>query len=146
MLKEHLVDVIDELLSVSNGRKINSLLEKFDTETTKVHHMMQQDHQDMVVAHTDCVNAISDVLSGHDNGHMDYNDNIHDEGKDAKAQVVHDNVQQTTNAVMEAPLQRDQVVNNRNLDEHEDLDAQCANDRVEQRSNATMDDPRPHDE
>jgi gas vesicle protein len=107
MLKEHLVDVIDELLSVSNGRKINSLLEKFDTETTKVHHMMQQDHQDMVVAHTDCVNAISDVLSGHDNGHMDYNDNIHDEGKDAKAQVVHDNVQQTKNAVMEAPLQHD---------------------------------------
>jgi hypothetical protein len=55
----------------------------------------------------DCVNAIRDVLSGHDNGDLDDNDNIHDEGTDAEAQLVHDNVQQTTNAAMDALLQRD---------------------------------------
>jgi hypothetical protein len=95
----------------------------------------------MVTTHTYCVNAIHDVLLRHDNGDMDDNDNIHDEGKDAEAQVVHDNVQQTTNAAMEAPLQRNKVLNNRNQDEHEVSDAQHADDRVKQRSNATMDDP-----
>jgi hypothetical protein len=58
----------------------------------------------MVTAHIDCVNVVRDVLSGHDNGDMDDNDNIHDEGKDAEDRVVGDNVQQTTNATMEAPL------------------------------------------
>jgi hypothetical protein len=128
MLKEHLADVIDELVSVSNIHKINSLLEKFDIDVTKAHHMMQQAHHDMVTAHTDCVNAIHDVLSGHDNGDVDDNDNIHDEGRDAEAQVVHDNMQETTNVAMEAPQQHDQVVNNRNQDEHEDPDAQHADD------------------
>jgi hypothetical protein len=69
--------------------------------------MMQQAHQDKVATHMDCVNAIRDVLSGHDNGDLDDNDNIHDEGTDAEAQLVHDNVQQTTNAAMDALLQRD---------------------------------------
>jgi hypothetical protein len=41
MLKEHLEDVIDALVSVSNRRKINSLIEKFDTKATKMYHMMQ---------------------------------------------------------------------------------------------------------
>jgi hypothetical protein len=40
-LKEHMADVIDELVSVSNRHQINSLIEKFDTEATKAHHMMQ---------------------------------------------------------------------------------------------------------
>jgi hypothetical protein len=31
LLKEHLIDVNDELVSVSNRRKISSLIEKFDT-------------------------------------------------------------------------------------------------------------------
>jgi hypothetical protein len=61
------------------------MLEKFDTKATKAHHMMQQAHQDMVIAHTDCVNAIRDVLSGNDTGDMDDNDNTHDEGKDVEA-------------------------------------------------------------
>jgi hypothetical protein len=37
-----------------------------------------------VTAHTDCVNAIRDVLSGQDKGRVDENTNIHDEGKDAQ--------------------------------------------------------------
>jgi hypothetical protein len=78
MLKEHLTDVIDELVSVSNRRKINSLIEKFDTKATKVHRMMQQAQQDMVTAHTECVNAVHDVLSGHDNGDVDDNANTHE--------------------------------------------------------------------
>jgi hypothetical protein len=41
MLKEHLTDVIDELVSVNNGCKINVLIEKFDDEATKVHRLMQ---------------------------------------------------------------------------------------------------------
>jgi hypothetical protein len=53
-------------------------------------------------------------------------------------------VQETTNSTMEAPLQRGQVVNNRNQDEQEDPDAQHVDDRVKQGSNTTMDDPRPH--
>jgi hypothetical protein len=68
----------------------------------------------MVTVHMDCVNAIHDVLSGHDNGVVFDNDNIHDEGKDAEAQVVDDNVQQTTNTAIEDPLQHNQVDNNRN--------------------------------
>jgi hypothetical protein len=41
MFKEHLADVINELVSVSNRHKINSLLDKFDIEAMKAHHMMQ---------------------------------------------------------------------------------------------------------
>jgi hypothetical protein len=51
----------------------------------------------------DCINTIHDVLSGHDNGNLDDNDKIHDEGKNAEAQVVDENVQQTTNVAMEPP-------------------------------------------
>jgi hypothetical protein len=103
MLKEHLVDAIDELVSVSNRHKINSLIEKFDTEATKVHRMMQQAQQNMVTTHTECVNTVYDVLSRHDNGDVDDNANTHDEGKDAEALVVDDNMQQTTIAAMEDP-------------------------------------------
>jgi hypothetical protein len=90
MLKEHMAGVIDVLVSVSNRCKINSLIGKFDTEATKMYRMMQQAQHAMVTTHTDCVNAIRDVLSGHDNGDVDNN---HDEQKDAEAQVVDDNVQ-----------------------------------------------------
>jgi hypothetical protein len=41
MLKELMACVIDELVSVSNKHKINSLIEKFDSEAMKAHHMMQ---------------------------------------------------------------------------------------------------------
>jgi hypothetical protein len=41
MLKEHLADIIDELVSVSSRRKINRLIETFDAEATKAHHLMQ---------------------------------------------------------------------------------------------------------
>jgi hypothetical protein len=64
---------------------------------------MQQAQQDMVIVHTDCVNAIHNVLSGHDKGDVYDNDNNHDEQNDTEDQVVDDIVQQTTNAVMEAP-------------------------------------------
>jgi hypothetical protein len=60
-----------------------------------------------VNAHTDCVNAIRDVLSGWDKGRVDDNTNIRDEGKDAQGQVVNDNVQETTNAAMEDHLHHD---------------------------------------
>jgi hypothetical protein len=142
MLKEHLTDIIDELISVSNRQMINSLIEKFDTEATKAYCMMQQAQQNMVTAHTDCVNAICDVLARHDNGDVDANDSNHDERKHAEAQVVDDNMQQTTNASMEAPLPHDQVDNNRNQDEHEDPEAQHADDTMQQRSNVAMEDPR----
>jgi hypothetical protein len=39
----------------------------------------------MVTVHTDCVNAIHDVMSRHDNGDVDDNDNNHDERKDSEA-------------------------------------------------------------
>jgi hypothetical protein len=48
-LKEHLADVIDELISVRNRRKINSLIDKFDAEATKVHHLMQQAQEFMII-------------------------------------------------------------------------------------------------
>jgi hypothetical protein len=41
MLKEHLAHVVDELVSVSNRRKINGLIDKFDVEATKAHRLMQ---------------------------------------------------------------------------------------------------------
>jgi hypothetical protein len=65
--------------------------------------MMQQAHRDMVTVHTDCVNAIHDGLAKHDNGDVDDNDNNHDEYKDVEAQVIDDNMQQTTNATTEPP-------------------------------------------
>jgi 3-methyladenine DNA glycosylase Tag len=49
MLKEHLEDVIDELISVRNRRKINSLIDKFDAEATKVQHLMQQAQEFMII-------------------------------------------------------------------------------------------------
>jgi hypothetical protein len=57
----------------------------------------------LVTAHTECVSAIYDVLSGHDTGDVGSNGNDHDEAKDAEAQVADDNVQPTTNAAMEDP-------------------------------------------
>jgi hypothetical protein len=41
MLKEYVADVIDELVSVSSRPRINSLIQKFNTEVTKAHLMMQ---------------------------------------------------------------------------------------------------------
>jgi hypothetical protein len=103
MLKEHLTDVIDELVSVSNRCKINLLIEKFDTEATKAHRMMQQTQQDMTTTHMHYFNAICDVLAGHDNGDMVDNDKNHDKLEHAKAKAVDYNVQQTNNVAMEAP-------------------------------------------
>jgi hypothetical protein len=60
----------------------------------------------LVTEHTDCVNAIRDVLSRLDKGRVDDNTNIRDKGKDAQGQVVDNNVQETTNATMEDPLHR----------------------------------------
>jgi hypothetical protein len=57
----------------------------------------------MVTTHIDCVNAIHDVMSKHNNGDVDDNDNSHDKRKDAEAQVVDKNAQQTTNVAMEPP-------------------------------------------
>jgi hypothetical protein len=89
-------------------------LQKFDTEVTKAHLMMQQEQKHLKTVHTDCVNAIRDILSGQDKGHVDDSTAIADEGNDVQGQVVDDNVQQTTNATMEVPLPCDQVFNNRN--------------------------------
>jgi hypothetical protein len=139
MLKEHMADVIDELVSVSNRRRINSLIQKFDTEVTKVHLMMQQAQKHLVTMHTNCVNVICGVMLGQDKGRVDDNTNIHDEGKDARGRVIDDNVQETTNAAMEDPLHCDQVVNNRNQDEQDEPDAQHADDTVQQTSNTAMD-------
>jgi hypothetical protein len=63
MLQEHLADAIDELVSVSNRRRINTQLQKFDTEVTKAHIMMQQVQKHLETAHTDCINGTHDVLS-----------------------------------------------------------------------------------
>jgi hypothetical protein len=79
MLKEHLADVIDEFVSVSNRRKINSLIEKFDTEATKAHYIMQQAQEEMITTQTGCFNAICDVLAGHDNDDVVDNDKNYDE-------------------------------------------------------------------
>jgi hypothetical protein len=132
MSKELLADAINEIVSVNNRQKINSLLQKFDSEATKAHHVMQQAHQDMIIEHTECVEAIQHVLSGHGNIDMDDNDKIPDEEKDSDEQVANENVQETTNEEPEAPTQRDQVHNNSNMDEQEVPDA---------RTNAAMDDP-----
>jgi hypothetical protein len=63
-LKEHLADTVDEFVTVSNRSRINTLLQKFDTEVIEAHLMMQRAHKHFETAHTDCVNAIRDVLSG----------------------------------------------------------------------------------
>jgi hypothetical protein len=116
MLKEHLADVIDELVSVSNRCKINSLIGKFDVEATKAHRLMQQIQEDMITVQTDCFNAICDVLSDNDNGDVVDNDQNQSKQHDAEAQVVNDNMQQASNAATEDPLPRD-VVDNNNQDE-----------------------------
>jgi hypothetical protein len=139
MLKEHLVDAIDELVSVSNRHRINSLLQKFDTKVTKVCFMMQRTQKHLVTAHTDCVNTIRDVLSRQDKGCVDDSTTIHDEGNDAQGQVVNYNVQQTTNAAIEALLHRDQVFNNRNQYEKDQSDTQHADDTAQQTSNVAVD-------
>jgi hypothetical protein len=116
MLKEHLADVIDELVSVSNRSWINTLLQKFDREVTKAHLMMQQAHKHFEIVHTDCVNAICDVLSGQDKGNVDESTTIRDEGNDVQGQVTDNNAQHTTNEATRAPLLCDQVCNNKDHD------------------------------
>jgi hypothetical protein len=146
MLKEHLTDVIDELVSVSNRCKINLLIEKFDTEATKAHRMMQQTQQDMTTTHMHYFNAICDVLAGHDNGDMVDNDKNHDKLEHAKAKAVDYNVQQTNNVAMEPPpLPHYEVDSNKNQDEQQDPDAQPVDDAVQQRTNAATEDPLPAD-
>jgi hypothetical protein len=105
MLKEHLADVIDELVSVSNKRKINMMIEKFDDESTKAHRLMQQTEHDRITVQKDCFNVICDVLSGNDNGDVVGNNTNQDHQQDVEAQVVNDNVQQTSNTEMEVPCQ-----------------------------------------
>jgi hypothetical protein len=104
MLKGYLAHAINELVSVSNRSRINTLLQKFDTKITIEHFMMQQAQKHLETAHTNCVNAIHDVLSGQVKGHVDDSTTILDEENDVQGQVVDDNAQQTTNAAMEAPL------------------------------------------
>jgi hypothetical protein len=141
MLKEHLADVIDELVSVNNRHKINSLIEKFDTEATKVHRMMQQAQEDMITVQTGCFNAIRDVLARHDNGDVVANDKNHDEWQHVEAEAVDDNVQPPNNAATDAPLPRDQVDSNKNQDEQHHPVAQQVDDTVQQTTNAATEDP-----
>jgi hypothetical protein len=117
MLKEHLTDVINEHVSVSNRRKINSLVVKFDAEATNAHRLMQQAQEDMITAPTDCFNAIHGVLAKNDNADVVDNDKNQDERQDAEVQVVNDNMQQTSNTTTEDPLPCDVVDNNRTQDE-----------------------------
>jgi hypothetical protein len=99
--------------------------------------MMQQAQKHLVTAHTDCVNATRDVLSGQEKGHLDDSTNICDEGKDAQGQMVDDNMQQTTNAVMDDPLHHDQVINtetrmNRTNQMHNMLTTPCNKQATQQ--------------
>jgi hypothetical protein len=57
--------------------------------------------------HTNGVNAIRDVLSGQDNGHMDDRTTIRDEENDAQGQLVDDSVQPITNVATETPIHCD---------------------------------------
>jgi hypothetical protein len=107
MLKEHMADVIDELVSVSKRHNIKKLIEKFDIEATKEHCLMQQAQEDMITMQMTCFNTICDVLTGNNNSDVVGNDQNQEEQWDAEAQVVNDNVQQTSNAAMEAPLPAD---------------------------------------
>jgi hypothetical protein len=49
---------------------------------------------------------------------------------DAQAQVVNANVQEPTNAAMEDPLHRDQVVNNVKQTSNTAMDASCPDDTL----------------
>jgi hypothetical protein len=55
-------------------------------------HLMMQQAQDLVTMHTECVNAIHDVLLGQVKGHVDDSNKNRDEGNDAQCRVVDDNV------------------------------------------------------
>jgi hypothetical protein len=148
MLKEHLTNVIDELVSMSNKHKINVLIKKFDDEATKVHRLMHQAQEDIITVQTDCFNAIHDVLTDNDNSDVVDNNKNQDEQHDVEAQVVNDNVQQTSNASTEDSLladlradNGDVVDNNKNQDEQPDAKAQVVNNNVQQISKATIEAP-----
>jgi hypothetical protein len=148
MLKEHLTNVIDELVSVSNKHKINVLIKKFDDEVTKVHRLMHQAQEDIITVQMDCFNAIHDVLTGNDNSDVVDNNKNQDKQHDVEAQVVNDNVQQTSNASTEDSLladlradNGDVVDNNKNQDEQPDAKAQVVNNNVQQISKVTIEAP-----
>jgi hypothetical protein len=65
----------------------------------------------------DCFNAVRDVLAGNDNDDVVDNDKNQDERHDAEAQVVNDNVQQTSNTTIEDSLPCDVVDNDKNQNE-----------------------------
>jgi hypothetical protein len=41
-LKEHLADVVDEIVSINNRQKVNKVIKKFDDEALKAQRMMTQ--------------------------------------------------------------------------------------------------------
>jgi hypothetical protein len=79
MLKEHMADIIDELVSVSKRHKIKKLIEKFDIEATKEHRLMQQVQEDMITTQMTCFNTICDALTGNNNSDVVGNDQNQEE-------------------------------------------------------------------
>jgi hypothetical protein len=41
-LKEHLADVVDEIVSINNRQKVNKVIKKFEDEALKAQRMMTQ--------------------------------------------------------------------------------------------------------
>jgi hypothetical protein len=68
-LKEHLADVVDEVVSVNNRQKVNKVIKKFDNEALRAQRMMTQAQQVLLTAHRKCIFAICAALTANDIAH-----------------------------------------------------------------------------
>jgi hypothetical protein len=67
-LKEHLADVVDEVVRVNNRQKVNKVIKKFNYEALKAQRMMTQAQQVLLTTHRVCIFAIHAMLTANDIG------------------------------------------------------------------------------
>jgi hypothetical protein len=65
-LKEHLADVVDEIVSINNRQKVNMVIKKFNDEALKAQRMMTQVQQALLKAYRECIYAIREALTTKD--------------------------------------------------------------------------------
>jgi hypothetical protein len=109
-LKEHLVNVVDEIVSVNNRKKVNKVIKKFDDESLKAQHMMTQVQQVLLMAHRECIFVIREALTANDIG-QGVNNSVNTSPRTAEAPVVNDNVKEGSNTVQKIPQQEDEFAN-----------------------------------
>jgi hypothetical protein len=109
-LKEHLADVVDEIVSINNRKKVNKVIKKFDDEALKAQRMMTQAQQVLLTTHRECIYVIHEALTANDI-RQGVNNSVNMPPCPVEALVVNDNVKEGSNTVQKIPQQEDEFAN-----------------------------------